>query len=225
MKAKHEDIMIPCEKCDFSGNPEQFVNHIKMSHEQNESDVKSKQEKGKKNSNKNAKKSSISIPCDACSFVGKTASEFMKHIEDHNKQKQDTLLPCDLCDYKARSASSFKEHIEIAHKMKVDKNSSESEWKQNRTNNINNRKVGLCVFWNRGSCKYDDVSCRFEHKNILPCTYQERCYKAECKFYHEPTTGKFPFLGMRPRVPHPPRHQPRQPGHQYQEEQYSHSWY
>ena len=167
------------------------------------------------NKNAKAKNTNVTIPCDVCSFVGKTATDYMKHIEDHNKEKVESILPCELCDYKARSANSFKVHIETAHGIKVkdavykDTHKSDEEFRFVKSDG---RKVksGPCVFWNR---KYDDHSCRFEHKNISPCRYQQWCNKPECKFYHDASLGKFPFLGLRPRTfqsTHLQSHQPQQ---------------
>ena len=171
----------------------------------------SKQVSGKKSSNKNAKAKNdhVSIPCDVCKFIAKTTTEFMKHVEDHNKERMETSLPCELCDYKARTSNNFKEHIETAHGIKV-RNSTSSSHKNVKS------KLGLCVFWNRGSCNFDDETCRFEHKNIEACRFQERCYKPECKFFHEPSLGKFPFLGLHRNAVQSPNHHRR---HHQQDQQ------
>ena len=89
----------------------------------------------------------------------------MKHVEEHNKENDDSSLPCDLCDYKARTAKHFKEHIEAAHGIKVKENVQQNIPKTGGQN----VKRGFCVFWNRGSCRFDDKSCLNEHKNIPAC--------------------------------------------------------
>ena len=200
---------------------------MKRNHSNGE-DVSNRSDKGKKSLNKNAKakNTNVTIPCDVCSFVGKTAAEYMKHIEDHNKEKAESILPCELCDYKARSAQSFKLHIETAHGIKVkdainkDAQKPDEEFRFAKSGG-RKVKLGLCVFWNQGFCKYDALNCRFEHKNISPCRYQERCNKPDCKFYHDASLGKFLFLGSRTRTFQSPQLQPRYRHHQqaYQAQQ------
>ena len=147
-----------------------------------------------------------------CSFVGKTAADVMKHIEEHNKKGIETCLPCELCDYKAKTSQNFKEHIEKAHGVKINKNVRFEEV----TNKDIKSKSGYCIYWNRGHCNFQDRKCRFIHQNIPACRYQERCSKPECKFFHDPSLGKFPFLGMRPRTENPPQVHPQRPHPQQQ---------
>ena len=82
IKAKHEEVLITCELCEFAGKPEEFIDHMKHNHTNNDEN-KRKQEKGKKSSNKNGKakngNGNVIIPCDVCSFVGKTAADIMKN--------------------------------------------------------------------------------------------------------------------------------------------------
>ena len=94
VEAKHENMNITCDHCDFVGNTTTFLNHMKNNHPNsnlNSDGAKKNMEKGKKSINKNvkAKNSNVVISCDICSFVGKTASDYMKHIEEHNKEKSD----------------------------------------------------------------------------------------------------------------------------------------
>jgi hypothetical protein len=186
---------------------------MKKNHGKENDDLTTKdKEKGKKSSNKNTKaKNEVIIPCDLCQFVGKSASDYMKHIEEHNKPA--ISLPCDLCDFKANNAERFKLHIETAHGMKVKKDEPTKQ-----SNNGNVKKTGFCVYWNRGHCSFGDDKCFFEHKNIPACRFQERCYKPECNFYHERSLGKFPFLGRGSRaMPRPYQHHHRQEHQQGQQ--------
>ena len=123
IKAKHEEIIIPCEECDFEGLPEVFVEHMRRNHKKECGNKNKTEDKGKRSTNKNvkSKNGNVTIPCDLCSFVGKTASDYMKHIENHNKDKTSISLPCDMCDYVAKSVDTFKLHIETAHGIKVKK--------------------------------------------------------------------------------------------------------
>lgn len=206
IKAKHEEFLIPCENCKFKGNADQYLGLMKNNRgkENEENSTTQDKDKGKKSSNKNtkAKNDTVKIPCDLCQFVGKSASDYMKHIEEHNKPA--ISLSCDLCDFKTNNAERFKLHIETAHGMKVKKDVSTR----------NDRKNGFCVYWNRGYCNFGDAKCFFQHKNIPACRFQERCSKPECNFYHKPSLGKFPFLGRSSRaMPRPHQHHRRQ-GHQ-----------
>ena len=196
--------------CEFAGKPDEFINLMKHNHAEN-GEKKKNQAKGTKNSNKNNKNGNVTIPCDVCSFVGKTAADYMKHIEEHNSTEPETLLPCELCDYKARTSRNFKEHIESAHGVKIKEKSTYEEVKQKNVSN----KSGYCIHWNRGHCKFDDMKCNFIHRNIPPCKFQERCYKPECKFFHDRGLGMFPFLGSGPLPPHLQR-QHNRPGHREQ---------
>ena len=197
--AKHEALNITCDHCEFVGNAENYLNHMKNTHSDSRSEFVAEQtrkDKGKQSYSKNAKakNSNVVIPCDICSFVGKTALDYIKHIEEHNREKADNTLPCELCDYKAKSASTFKEHIEAVHGIKVNGTSKKDSFRTvDRKNHI--KKKGFCVYWNRGHCNFDDRTCFYEHKNIPACRFQDRCYKSGCKFYHD-VVGKFPFLEL-----------------------------
>ena len=218
IEAKHENLNITCDQCEFVGNTTTFLDHMKNNHpisNLNLDGAKKNLEKGKKSTNKNVKtkSSNVVIPCDICSFVGKTASDYMKHIEEHNKEKSDPTLPCELCDYKAKSATNFKEHLEVAHGIKLNGPLKQRTEHGNAervegfgmanasfktVSHKNNRtKKGFCVFWNRGHCYYDNNTCFYEHKNIPACRFQERCRRSDCKFFHEEGLGKFPFLRSR----------------------------
>ena len=199
--AKHEGLNITCDLCEFVGNAENYLNHMKNTHSNSRSDFVGEQDrKGKRKESYSkitkAKNSNVVIPCDICSFVGKTALDYIKHIEEHNREKADNTLPCELCDYKAKSASTFKEHIESVHGIKVNGTSKQSSFRTvNSKKNI--KKKGFCVYWNRGRCNFNDRTCFYEHKNIPACRFQDRCYKPDCKFYHDASLGKFPFLELR----------------------------
>ena len=48
------------------------------------------------NKNSKAKNANVKIPCDLCNFVGKSASDYTKHIQEHDKEDSGKSLPCDL---------------------------------------------------------------------------------------------------------------------------------
>ena len=165
---------------------------MKTEHEKQKDDKE--QEKVKETLKKETKSKCayVAIPCDLCSFKCKTASDYMKHIEEHGKSKP---VSCNMCDFSTKSADILKKHVEKTHMTKV----------AEKVKNI--QKSGYCVYWNRGHCNFDVNKCRYEHKDIPPCKFQERCKKPDCKFFHEYSLGRFPFLGSRSNQNLRPQHQ------------------
>ena len=116
------------------------------------------------------------------------------------------MLPCELCELVANSTSSFTEHVMREHNKSVNfryekeylsrpQKLYRKEKRNNQTNNFHIPLNRICKFWNRGMCKFDDYNCRYAHINIPKCKYQHRCERADCKFFHEQETQKYPFLG------------------------------
>ena len=87
-----------------------------------------------------------------------------------------------------KSAEDFKDHL----RQKHGRGSQLSSRTYPDKNTFKSNK--LCVHWNRGHCRFTESTCRFVHKEIPACRYQENCTKYSCLYYHEPRTGKFPFL-------------------------------
>ena len=132
-----------------------------------------------------------------CDFTSKSADDYIKHIEIKHQKKDESIkeYACDRCDYKGRSEGQFKTHLEVAHKLNVGGFTNVSHSKKSKN---------LCISWNQGHCTYGQ-RCRFEHNEIPPCMFKDRCAKADCKYWHEASTGKFPFLGYRSQQSFPNR--------------------
>ena len=56
----------------------------------------------------------------------------------------------------------------------------------------------FCIHWNRGFCRFSDTRCSYLHKEIPPCRFNMQCLRPDCKYYHDKTSGKYPFLGASP---------------------------
>ena len=142
---------------------------------------------------------SVKIPCDICSFVAASPRMYIKHIESKHQPQgknnsEEYCLPCEKCKFVAKTEEEFKYHLERIHNLKVKENLQET-----RTNS----KGKLCIYWNRGHCSFNQ-KCKNVHEEIPACRYQTRCNRSDCKYWHEPITGKFPFLGQ-VRYPQPPQ--------------------
>ena len=124
-----------------------------------------------------------------CSFTSVSADDYIKHIEaKHQKERVDEKkYACGRCDYEASVEAQFKTHLEVAHKLNVGGFTKVSYSKNSKN---------PCINWNRGQCNFDN--CKFEHKEIPACRFNNRCSRADCTFWHEEFTGKFPFLAYRP---------------------------
>ena len=190
-KSKHASEIIPCELCDYKGNPEEYNVHVKSKHNKN-----------KESSTEHRKEPNVGgvkIPCDMCEFVSTSTSSYIKHIESKHQTKkkeifEDYCLSCDKCDFKTATEKEFKNHLETIHRLKV---------KETLTGTRKNNTGKLCMYWNRGHCSFGQ-KCKNVHEEIPPCRFQMRCNRPDCKYWHEPGTGKFPFLGPL-RFPQPPQ--------------------
>lgn len=180
-----------CDQCNYKTS-------MNLRLEQHKKDKHKAKLKERKNDNKTAE-NSVKIPCDLCNYTSNSASDFIKHIDSHNNS--DNIIPCDVCDYKGSSMEDFKTHIEAVHS---EKRSIKTPPLVPTENGIWNKVYDkppmknklLCLYWNRGFCRFADDTCRYTHKEIPPCRYQASCKKHDCKYYHEKKTGLFPFLGQ-----------------------------
>ena len=154
------------------------------------------QEDSNKKNKKNRNKDDVSIPCDLCDFKSISAEDFIDHIEKkHQKKSEHTnakKYTCNRCDFVSSSEDSFKKHLEMAHRLNVGGFTKVSYTKPKQ----------LCIQWNRGRCTYDQ-RCKYVHEQMTACTFGARCARMDCRFWHEESTGKFPFLGMGHRQPNP----------------------
>ena len=119
-----------------------------------------------------------------CNFISVSAEDFIKHIE--TKHQTQDVYACDRCDYKGRSEEQFKKHLQTGHNMNTGGFTKVSYTKKNNKQ---------CIYWNRGHCSFQN--CKYEHKEIPPCMFNERCDRSDCKYWHAPQTRKFPFLEYR----------------------------
>ena len=129
-----------------------------------------------------------------CSFTSVSADDYIKHIETkHQKKSADVKeYACGRCDFKGNLEAQFKTHLEVAHNLNVGEFTKVSYSKNSKN---------PCLKWNRGHCNFDN--CRFEHKEIPACRFNNRCSRVDCTFWHEEFTGKFPFLAFRPSQKNP----------------------
>ena len=206
-KTKHADVTLPCDLCNFiAKTTEEYKKHVESKHGQSPIEGTKHKGKGKKsfaakdkdnvkdNVNDKTKKKEttqgVKIPCDLCNFTSVSAEDFIKHIESKHQTQEENGTPavyeCNRCDFKAKSEEQFKKHLQDGHKLNTGGFKKVSYSK---------KSMKPCIYWNRGHCSVK--SCKYEHVNIPSCTYNERCAKPECKFWHESYTRKFPFLEYR----------------------------
>ena len=196
MNNKRVPESIPCDLCQFTGTLDEYTLHIKNTHKDRTSANKNKEDS---NELRSQPKAALQIPCDICKFIASSTTMYVKHIETKHQTKdnasntEESCFSCDKCNFTAVTEREFKSHLEHTHRLRV---------KENRQNSMMNTEARLCIYWNRGRCSYGQ-QCKFIHKDIPACTFQNRCNRSDCKFWHEATTGKFPFLGQM-NFPHPP---------------------
>jgi hypothetical protein len=101
-------------------------------------------------------------------------------LEMHIKTVHLTEYPCSDCNYKTKNTNFLAIHKEKMH----------SEVRRNRDENqkysfAEKKANGPCHFWNYGTCRYGEDKCKFLHREIPACTFQERCRDVEnCRFFH-----------------------------------------
>ena len=190
-KLKHEVSLIPCEVCEYVGKSSNDYNrHVKDKHAErnprSSDDSTSKNKENVKKSSDNSKQNYVEIPCDLCKFKSTSAEDFIKHIENKHQEKPEnsSAYDCDKCDFKGKGEDQFKKHLGTAHNLNV------GGWKTPQ----HNRSSRPCINWNRGQCGYDESKCRYDHVEIIRCLFKERCSRSDCRFWHERSSGKFPFL-------------------------------
>ena len=109
------DFIISCEECDFNGNAEDYLDHMRNNHGRQDQEIRPL-DKGRKTSVTKPKPDNFVIPCDLCKFVGNSTTEYLKHVENlRAKETAKGVLPCDLCDFVAKSVKNLKDHLESSH--------------------------------------------------------------------------------------------------------------
>ena len=195
-KSSDNNSELPCDKCDFiATNAGDYIEHEEKHKE--ERNVKRKGHKDDQMSSDRKKRDSKArLECDMCEYSAKDSSDFIQHIDMHQRDTPAERYKCDLCQYTANSSDDFKNHLRFRHDKIISRNGKQRIPHENNHDNIKKSRK-LCIYWNRGHCRYSDENCHYVHEEIPACKYQERCYKHDCKFFHHQQTGKFPFLVMR----------------------------
>ena len=141
------------------------------------------------------------IPCDVCFFTATNINQFKIHVNQvHlNKvkgvQKENNsrmLKQCGQCAFNATDMKQIDRHVKDVHMERTP-----DATRQTFTHNSGMfRKQGTCRYWKYGNCKFSAYNCRFEHlADNKRCKYQEKCYRIDCRFYHDNEQQRFPFLG------------------------------
>ena len=197
---EEEDIVFCCTKCKFETNREKkLTDHIKRKHE---SYICDECDLNMDSSNKlieHKRREHLQIDCEICNFKTKSKQEMDSHVENmHNK-----MFACDNCNFEATSKKILQDHIRCNHKTEEDFSCSKCSYKtileHNLSEHIKNKHTGEkesqgtgrenvkseetpCIYWNRGHCS--SSNCRFPHKEIPACHYQNNCTNTQCPFYH-----------------------------------------
>ena len=90
-------------------------------------------------------------------------------MEVHSKS-HDHILPlkCNICDKEFYVNWRLKKHI-LSHDL----------------------NLKFCHFYNNGkNCPYEDVGCKFKHKEAKSCRFDENCDKKLCQFKHSQNKQK-----------------------------------
>ena len=200
-----EDIVYCCVKCKFESKSNDTLNeHLKEKHGRYH--CKNCNEIFDSNHllRKHVETKHKTNICQICNFTSNNVEEMNQHvIALHNK-----MIKCDGCKFEATSRKALKEHVNEEHTKKhkfscdrckyesiIENNLIEHQKNkhENKTRSVNTEKVGkpskfdkngkLCVFWNHGFCRHGNL-CKFVHKEIPACFYQEHCRKEKCPFFH-----------------------------------------
>ena len=108
---------------------------------------------------------------------------------------------CDKCHYKTKSIDHLRSHLLSVHRRHRSNVHNANNHQRRETERHHMEQLtplrSICMYWNRGECKFRSEECRFKHINLPACRYQDRCQRYECKFFHEENTMKYPFLGQK----------------------------
>ena len=140
--------------------------------------------------------------CDKCAENFKTVSQLRMHMkEEHNSAFSHVKrIKCERCVFTATTNSILEKHLKEEHGIQE---TPCRFWAKGRCT-----RGLLCKFSHKKAqrkntkdidCKYQkDCSflprCKFAHRDVKPCFYQENCQNSYCKFYHFSSTEDN-FLG------------------------------
>ena len=194
---------IPCDVCNHvSKSATDHKKHADEKHSefqkdskkcQNCDDLFQKEEELKKHEIEKHGNKMLMIPCDECTYVAKNTEDFLRHVKHHTSERR---FQCEVCNKITNSIEELRQHIKRAHNDEKT-NREHLNLKHNQDNGFNSKKDislnRICMFWNRGFCRFEDSRCRYVHMNLPPCRFQEKCFRLDCKYFHEKETKKFPF--------------------------------
>ena len=105
-------------------------------------------------------------------------SDFLKHDRNTHATLRESLrgnYACDVCDFVGTSNDNLRKHIIQLH------------FDENSHNQASNTQFGKpCYFFNKGTCRFSSTSCKFIHKSMPKCRFQQNCRRERCMFVHEP---------------------------------------
>ena len=118
------------------------------------------------------------IKCNKCEVEVTSRKYLNEHYQAKHTTRNQTMFSCDKCKYESIIENNLIEHKKNKHDISKLNHSS---LRRNPFQGPMGEK--LCVFWNHGFCRHGDL-CKFVHKEIPACFYQENCRKQKCPFFH-----------------------------------------
>ena len=124
--------------------------------------------------------------CRVCDAVLKSKSDLKKHIQEIHPK----VYKCNICDETFSESWKMEKHIKTHESAKISKcNICEKEfytkWRLEKHIAGHKEMEKCCHYYNNGIlCPYDDIGCKFKHKDSDECKYDKYCNFKLCQYKH-----------------------------------------
>ena len=128
------------------------------------------------------------IKCNICEFESVEEDEIKKHkVLKHGRTKK-----CNVCNEQFNQNWQLEEHLvlhqtEKAYKCDECDKSFYLEWRMNK-HKEGHASIDLkfCHYFNNNKhCPYENIACKFQHKDSPKCKYNENCRNKLCQYKHD----------------------------------------
>ena len=125
--------------------------------------------------------------CRNCDYSSSNKQELKCHVETLHSQNK-----CNQCEEKFPSSWQLENHLQDhgSQKKHICKDCGKTfhlSWRLNKHIKMHGseRTVRMCHFYNNGKpCPFEEIGCKFLHKESSKCKYLEKCRYDKCQFRH-----------------------------------------
>ena len=123
--------------------------------------------------------------------INKELEMTRKKVEDKEEtankpHKSRNFIECKLCDKSFNRFSDLENHIREKHEKHEEVKCDVLHWRLRKHMKVHSEEaVGYCYYFNNNhKCPFEEIGCKFLHKEAKTCIFGKRCHRRLCPFKH-----------------------------------------